>query len=32
MAQRAKMLIYLGLGVIGLFGSLAALSARAWAA
>lgn len=32
MAQRAKMLIYLGLGVMGLFGSLAALSARAWAA
>ncbi len=32
MAQRAHMLIYLGLGVIGLFGSLAALSVRAWTA
>lgn len=32
MQQRADMLIYLGLAVAGLFGALAALSARAWAA
>jgi uncharacterized membrane protein len=32
MTQRAEMLIYLGLGVMGLFGALAALSTRAWAA